>query len=136
MVQNNMHHPCRMLFSLLVLLLLETAIAFQSLIKTATPRTTPQVPEKIKLLILPGFGNDSIDYFLPEAPQGSLVKSLQNRGWKEDQIKVLPVQRSDWLQVFLNGLLDIKFYYSTNEKHDKICTQSIGLICPSLTGVC
>lgn len=61
-------------------------------------------------MILPGFGNDSGDYFLPQAPQGSLVRSLRNRGWREDQIQVLPVERSDWLQVFLNGIVDIKFW--------------------------
>jgi pimeloyl-ACP methyl ester carboxylesterase len=67
---------------------------------------TKAPPENIKLLILPGFGNDSVDYKMPK----SLVESLQERGWKLEQISVLPVQRSDWLQVFLRGALDWEFW--------------------------
>lgn len=82
------------------------------------------VLENIKILILPGFGNDSNDYYLEQAPQGSLVRSLEKRGWKNmvkdetapgdkminEQIRVLPLSRLDWLQVFLKGALDVKFW--------------------------
>jgi pimeloyl-ACP methyl ester carboxylesterase len=40
----------------------------------------------------------------------SLVSSLHEKGWQPGQISVLPVQRSDWLQVFLRGALDLKFW--------------------------
>jgi hypothetical protein len=68
------------------------------------------VPSNIKLLILPGFGNDSSDYLLEQTPQGSLVKSLLNRGWQNEQIYILPVKRPDWLQVFTSGLFDLQFW--------------------------
>ena len=68
------------------------------------------VPDNVRLLILPGFGNDSGDYFLEKAPQGSLVCSLKKRGWRDDQISVLSTKRTDWLQVFLNGALDLDFW--------------------------
>ncbi len=68
----------------------------------------PSIPENVKLLILPGFGNDSVDYTMEQ----SLVSSLQERGWKSEQIIVLPVERADWLQVFLRGALDWKFWTS------------------------
>jgi hypothetical protein len=71
------------------------------------------IPDHVRLLILPGFGNESSDYFLNNAPQGSLVASLKKRGWKDDQINVLPIKRSDWLQVFLNGALDLQFWLAT-----------------------
>jgi pimeloyl-ACP methyl ester carboxylesterase len=66
----------------------------------------PTVPENVKLLILPGFGNDSVDY----TREKSIVASLQERGWKPEQIDVLPVQRGDWLQVFTRGIFDLKFW--------------------------
>jgi len=68
------------------------------------------IPGNARILILPGFGNDSSDYFLEQFPQGSLVQSLCNRGWSKEQIRVMPMQRSDWLQVFLKGALDLKFW--------------------------
>lgn len=68
--------------------------------------TTSNIPKDCKLLILPGFGNDSGDYTM----EGSLVSSLITRGWSEDQINVLQVERSDWLTVFLRGIFDLKFW--------------------------
>lgn len=65
-----------------------------------------KIPKNCRVLILPGFGNDSGDYTM----DGSLVSSLLGRGWEESQIDVLPVQRSDWLQVFLRGALDLEFW--------------------------
>jgi len=67
-------------------------------------------PSNVKILILPGFFNDSSDYVLPAAPQGSLVQSLRQRGWRDDQIRVLPVRRTDWLQVFAKGCWDVQFW--------------------------
>lgn len=79
--------------------------------RTALP--TPRIPPNVRLLILPGFGNDSKDYYLEDTPTGSMVASLRRRGWSDHQINVLPVQRSDWLRVFLNGVLDWKFWTAT-----------------------
>lgn len=42
----------------------------------------------------------------------SLVDSLKKRGWQADQINVLPVERLDWLNVFLRGALDPDFWKS------------------------
>jgi pimeloyl-ACP methyl ester carboxylesterase len=82
------------------------SLGFSTTAKPALPKT---VPENVKVLILPGFGNDSIDYTIDR----SLVSSLEERGWKKEQIRVLPVERSDWLQVFLRGLFDWKFWVAT-----------------------
>lgn len=65
---------------------------------------TTRPPSNVRLVILPGFGNDSSDY----TPPGSLVSSLEARGWKD--IAVLDVKRLDWLQVFVNGLFDPLFW--------------------------
>ena len=65
-----------------------------------------KIPDKCRVLILPGFGNASVDYTM----NGSLVSSLVSRGWQESQIDVLPVERSDWLKVFFRGALDIEFW--------------------------
>jgi pimeloyl-ACP methyl ester carboxylesterase len=70
------------------------------------------VPDNVRILILPGFGNESNDYFLEQAPEGSLVLSLQKCGWKEEQIRVLPLERSDWLKVFLRGAVNLDFWLS------------------------
>jgi pimeloyl-ACP methyl ester carboxylesterase len=81
-----------------------------------------KTPSNVKLLILPGFGNDASDYrwTLPAEPSsdlnirvGSLVDSLVACGWLDEQIQVLPVQRLDWLQVFVNGLFDETFWLGT-----------------------
>lgn len=68
------------------------------------------VPENARILVLPGFGNDSADYFLEGARHGSLMQSLRKRGWSAEQIRVLPVSRADWLQVFWRGLFDVRFW--------------------------
>lgn len=72
--------------------------------------TTTPPPTNVKILILPGFGNDSGDYTMP----GSLVDSLKGLGWATDDdkvsVSVLPVKRTDWLQVFTRGCLDWKFW--------------------------
>jgi hypothetical protein len=63
-------------------------------------------------LILPGFGNDSSDYTMPQ----SLVSSLSSRSSvhhphiEPSQIHVLPLERSEWLNVFTNGIFDIDFW--------------------------
>jgi pimeloyl-ACP methyl ester carboxylesterase len=58
---------------------------------------------------LPGFGNDAVDYTMA----GSLVDSLKEQGYSDEQIVVLRVERTDWLQVFWNGALDYKFWLGT-----------------------
>jgi len=65
-------------------------------------------------LILPGFGNDLVDYTMPK----SLVSTLASRAGKhhphiqQNHIHVLPVQRSEWLNVFTNGIVDPAFWAS------------------------
>jgi hypothetical protein len=90
--------------------------AFAPVVPARRAQQQPQQrpPANIKILILPGFFNDASDYTLA-APggggAGSLVQSLQKRGFDDpQQIRVLPVQRSDWLQVFWRGALDIQFW--------------------------
>lgn len=68
--------------------------------------TARRIPKDCNVLILPGFGNASEDYTMP----GSLVPSLLKRGWNPDQIRVLNVERRDWLQVFVRGLFDLQFW--------------------------
>jgi pimeloyl-ACP methyl ester carboxylesterase len=81
---------------------------------SSTGRTS--IPDNVRVLILPGFGNDARDYVVgPGAGTagregGSLVQSLRQRGWKDDQIRVMPLERWDWLSVFLNGLVDPTFW--------------------------
>jgi hypothetical protein len=73
---------------------------------TSATSNTNIPPKNVKILILPGFGNDANDYLM----KGSLVDSLQEQGWSKENIDVLRVTRSDWLQVFWKGMLDIKFW--------------------------
>ena len=85
------------------------------------------VPNNVKLLILPGFGNVMGDYILSSNPNdpcdtsttcrtGSLLQSFINRGWKyNDNLFILPIrQRYEWIQVFLYGLFDIQFLLFSN----------------------
>lgn len=81
--------------------------------RSSSDDPTNRIPDHLRILILPGFGNDSLDYFLAQAPHGSLVTSLQKRGWKPDRIAVLPVRRADWVQVFGKGALDGDFWKGT-----------------------
>lgn len=85
---------------------LPLAYAFSSSSTTTVPNN-PTINTPPKILILPGFGNDASDYFLSQAPQGSLYQSLTTRGWNVD---VLQMERLDWLQVFTKGILDLKFW--------------------------
>ena len=84
-----------------------------SLVPSRRSTTTDPPNGNVQIVILPGFGNDSNDYRLPQAPQGSLVQSLHKRGWED--VQVLPVNRLDWLRVFINGLFDIQFWLGRAE---------------------
>jgi hypothetical protein len=44
---------------------------------------------------------------------GSLVQSLIRRGWDPTDIVVLPMERIDWLQVFVYGCFDVQFWQGT-----------------------
>lgn len=92
--------------------LLKTTPSLQDgLSSSSSLHVTRQPPSNVKILILPGFGNDSSDYYLSQYPNGSIVNSLIQRGWDvNEQIYVLPMKRSDWLQVFINGIFDIQFW--------------------------
>lgn len=88
--------------------------AWQPLSNVGKDAQLNAIPKNTKLLILPGFGNDSSDYYLEQSPVGSLVGSLVERGWDpKTQIMVLPVKRIDWLQVFWKGVFDTKFWQGT-----------------------
>jgi len=79
-----------------------------SSIRNSNTKSKIPPPSNVKILILPGFGNDAADYYLNQAQQGSLVRSLQLRGWED--VRVLPMQRTDWLQVFWRGGFDAQFW--------------------------
>jgi hypothetical protein len=58
------------------------------------------------ILICPGFATSTEDYTC----EGSLAPNLVGRGgWKDENIHVLPVERSDWLNVWTSGLRDLNF---------------------------
>jgi len=59
-------------------------------------------------VVLPGFGNDCIDYLAPlgQDAEVGLQACLGRRGVTS---VVSPVKRIDWLKVFLNGLMDEDF---------------------------
>lgn len=99
-----MAQPHRLISALFLLAFFRQCTGFFFTVNA--PVAKPAAPSNVKLLILPGFGNDSVDYLL----ENSLVSSLQEQGWKPEQISVLPVARADWLQVFLRGALDWKFW--------------------------
>mmetsp|Transcript_31578 Transcript_31578/g.76248 ORF Transcript_31578/g.76248 Transcript_31578/m.76248 type:complete len:447 (-) Transcript_31578:4864-6204(-) len=69
------------------------------------------------VVICPGFGNDEIDYDAPlkQPREVGLRSVLARRGFQEDQIYTVPVQRSDWIRV-AGGLLDIPDFYLGNAK--------------------
>ncbi|CAM9384452.1 unnamed protein product [Heterosigma akashiwo] len=89
-------------FCLLSYLQLASTLAFGSQQNNKGSRTTSSVikaPEGTPpLVILPGFGNDQIDYINPleQGEEFGLVASLTKRGFS---CSVVPVQRGDWLKV-------------------------------------
>ena len=62
--------------------------------------------QRNRILILPGFGNSQQDY----TNTNSLVPSLLEHGWSKEHIRVLPITTFDWLQVFLLGMGDVRFW--------------------------
>lgn len=86
-----------------------TTTAFQ-------PRKQQQPISSTPVVICPGFGNDMIDYYEPlsQPREVGLVAGLERRGFDPDLIRVVPVQRKDWLRV-AGGLLDWKFYLNRAE---------------------
>jgi pimeloyl-ACP methyl ester carboxylesterase len=102
----------KMRASVLLLLFCSFRLSFSWTQTGSKPASKKIVPDNVRILILPGFGNESNDYFLEQAPEGSLVLSLQKCGWKEEQIRVLPLERSDWLKVFLRGAVNLDFWLS------------------------
>ena len=65
--------------------------------------------EHIRILLCPGFGQGSNEFI----EEGNLKTSLMMQGWDDAQIRVLPIKRSDWLQVFIRGITDIEFWKGT-----------------------
>ena len=68
----------------------------------------------IPVVICPGFGNDQIDYSNPlkQGTEFGFVTALVRRGFNPGLVKVLPLQRYEWLRV-AGGLLDPNFYTGT-----------------------
>jgi hypothetical protein len=64
-----------------------------------------------RFLILPGFGNDAIDYSNPlkRGSQFGFVTSLESRGY---QVDVVPIQRLQWLNI-LWSIFSKDFFLST-----------------------
>lgn len=56
------------------------------------------------IVILPGFGNDQLDYLIPE--ETSFKAALTRRG---AEVSVVPINRPDWLNV-ARGLSDFAFF--------------------------
>ena len=69
------------------------------------------------VVICPGFGNDQIDYDEPlkQPKEVGLRSVLARRGFQEEHIYTVPVQRSDWIRV-AGGLFDIPDFYLGNAK--------------------
>ena len=68
---------------------------------------------RIPVVICPGFGNDSIDYVSPlgRGSEYGLVSALSRRGFNPDLIRVLPLDRIEWLRV-AGGVLDVPDFYA------------------------
>lgn len=96
---------------------------------SSSSSSSPSIPKNTRIIILPGFGNCQSDYYYipssvestqkstsltpgePGTTTSSLVPSLIAKGWKEENIAVLPViNRADWIQVFTRGLFDLQFW--------------------------
>ncbi|CAE7338561.1 unnamed protein product, partial [Symbiodinium pilosum] len=69
------------------------------------PKPSRVAPASVPAVLLPGFGNDAIDYAEPlgQDTDVGLQACLSRRGV---QASTVPVQRSDWLKVFAGLLLD------------------------------
>ena len=65
--------------------------------------------KKPPIVILPGFGNDELDYKNPlnRGEEGSLVANLKKRGYKS--VHVVPIKRVSWLNI-AKGLFKKEFY--------------------------
>jgi pimeloyl-ACP methyl ester carboxylesterase len=75
------------------------------------PPPTPKVVlrgDVPPFVILPGFGNDQVDYVTPNGlpEEVGLVAALERRGISA--VSVVPIQRTDWLNV-ARGLTDLGF---------------------------
>lgn len=69
-----------------------------------------------RFLILPGFGNDAIDYINPlkRGINFGIVQSLSKRGYDVD---VVPIQRYQWLNI-LSGLFSPGFWKNSCKPQD------------------
>lgn len=74
---------------------------------------------KIPVVICPGFGNDQIDYLNPleQGTDAGFVSALSRRGFNPDLIRVMPLDRIEWVRV-AGGLFDIPNFYTGNCRPD------------------
>jgi pimeloyl-ACP methyl ester carboxylesterase len=73
----------------------------------------------VPVVICPGFGNDQIDYQNPleQGTEKGFVTALVRRGFNPDLIKVMPLERYEWIRV-AGGLFDIPNFYTGNCRPD------------------
>ena len=76
---------------------------------------SPASLSKIPIVICPGFGNDQIDYLNPlnQGEEYGFVAVLARRGFDPNLIRVLPLERYEWIKV-ARGLFDIPNFYTGN----------------------
>jgi hypothetical protein len=68
------------------------------------------------ILILPGFGNDRIDYIsIPESKKLGFSSVLKSRGL--DNTYVLPIQRYEWLNI-AKGVISPDFWMCISKPQD------------------
>jgi pimeloyl-ACP methyl ester carboxylesterase len=70
-----------------------------------------EILNNIPVVICPGFGNDQVDYLNPlnQGLEYGFVSALIRRGFNPDLVKVLPLERYEWVRV-AGGLFDPNFY--------------------------
>ena len=73
-----------------------------------TPKIVLRGDDVPPFVILPGFGNDQVDYVTPNGltEEVGLAAALERRG--VSSISVVPIRRADWLNV-ARGLTDLSF---------------------------
>eukprot|EP01082_Thalassiosira_pseudonana_P013507 g11796.t1 g11796 contig6:604272-605438(+) len=73
----------------------------------------------VPVVICPGFGSDQIDYQNPleQGTEKGFVTALVRRGFNPDLIKVMPLERYEWIRV-AGGLFDIPNFYTGNCRPD------------------
>ncbi|CAJ1458147.1 unnamed protein product [Effrenium voratum] len=77
----------------------------QQLAGKPPPKPAQMAHEDVPVVVLPGFGNEALDYSVPLGQDEAvgLKACLERRGLP---VSVVPVKRADWIRVFVGILLD------------------------------